>query len=64
MGDLTDFFVLDDLEILHDEINRILSLEYALPTDLLSELERLRTSISNVLSTMRTDSNAASSRPA
>ena len=63
MSDLADFFVVDDLEILHEEIDRILSLEYRLPSDLRSELERLRTSISNVLSATRTDLNSAFSRP-
>ena len=63
MSDLADFYVIDDLEILHGEINRILSLEYRLPADLSSELQRLRTSISNVLSATRTDSDSAFSRP-
>jgi hypothetical protein len=63
VSDLANFYVIDDLEILHEEIDRILSLEYRLPTDLSSELKRLRTSISNILSATRTDSNSAFSRP-
>ncbi len=65
MNDLTDFYVIDDLEILQGEIDRILSLEYRLPADLSSELKRLRTSISNALSATRADSNSNSafSRP-
>lgn len=59
MSDVADFFIVDDLEILHEEIVRILSLEYPLPTELRSELEHLRASISNVLDVTRTDSNSA-----
>ena len=62
MSDLADFYVVEDLEILQEEIDRILALEYRLPSDLSSDLKRLRTSILNVLSATRTDSNAAFSR--
>jgi len=59
VSNLADVFVTDDLEILHEEIDRILSLEYPLPTDLRSELERLLASISNVLSAKRTALSSA-----
>lgn len=63
MSNLADVFVTDDLEILHEEIDRILSLEYPLPPDLRSELERLLGTISNVLSAKRTGLSSAFACP-
>jgi hypothetical protein len=62
MSDLEDAHLMDDLELLREDIDCILSSTEPLPVDLRSKLEDLRVSMSKVISAILADLDSAFSR--